>query len=150
MQIFADPAPSASSSASQSAKSKSNARMAVFVDGVDGGEDTADTGNAWPEIGTRKTRIKENVKEATKMAETTYKQRPIKTNSRIERIVPYVDPEPEADDAEAPVSLSASTGLGSAAENVMKQKLTKNASEAEALRKDPFKNYSEKVDIEDI
>ena len=149
MQIFTDPAPSSSSS-SQNSKPKSNSRMAIFVDGVDGEEDTADTDNAWPEIGTRKTRVKENTKEATKMAETKYKQRPIKTNSRIEKIVPYVDPEPEAGDAESSANLSASTGPGAVVENIMQQKLTRNASEAEALRRDPFKNYGEKVDIPDI
>ncbi|KAI0346155.1 hypothetical protein BDW22DRAFT_1352165 [Trametopsis cervina] len=89
-----------------------NARIAVFVDTpVDASSPHANNEeqapSAWPELGTRKSRIKENVKEATKAAGSTLKQ-----SGRSHRVASggtpkisvFVDPTPDEahEDNQAP------------------------------------------------
>ncbi|KAI0090140.1 Mad3/BUB1 homology region 1-domain-containing protein [Irpex rosettiformis] len=85
-------------------KPQPNARIPVFVDGQDElvsiGQDNAPS--AWPDLGTRKSRIKENVKEATKASGATLKQagrstRTV-TSSRTPKISVFRDPEPKEGD----------------------------------------------------
>lgn len=77
----------------------SNARLQVFADPASESADAA--GNAFPDIGTRKTRVKENVPETKKMAGSTLRQ-PGKTKrlasgtASTSSFVPYVDSEAEA------------------------------------------------------
>lgn len=85
----------------------SNARLQIFVDPT-GSESQAAEGNSYPDLGTRKTRVKENVPEVKKLAGTTLKQagrskRVASTSSgagasrtaSTSKIVPYRDPGPE-------------------------------------------------------
>ncbi|KAF7360230.1 Mitotic spindle checkpoint component mad3 [Mycena venus] len=174
----------------------SNARLQVFVDPASESADAS--GNAFPDVGTRKTRVKENVPEAKKMSGSTLRQ-PGKTkrlasgaaSTSTSSFMPYVDPEVEVmppppvpapkkardtvprtpsknqiqpfvdeelgmaaggvpstpkfvpfqDEADAPPMSTP------APESVMKVKMadTKESSpmsEAEALRRDPLKNYA--------
>ncbi|KAF7316485.1 BUB1 N-terminal domain-containing protein [Mycena indigotica] len=148
-------------------------------------------GNAWPELGTRKTRIKENVPESKKMAGSTLRQpgksRRLASTTITSSIIPYVDTEedlmpppptskqskthssiPQTPaksqiqpfiDEEVPatpkfvpfrdeVADQAPVMSTPAPESVMKVKTTADMlhlgplSEAEALRRDPLKNYS--------
>ncbi|KAJ7689434.1 Mad3/BUB1 homology region 1-domain-containing protein [Mycena rosella] len=174
----------------------SNARLQVFVDATSESADAA--GNAFPDVGTRKTRVKENVPETKKMAGSTLRQ-PGKTKrlasasggASTSAFVPYVDPEAAAmppppvptaktardavprtpssstksqiqlfidDDVPVPSTPKfvpfqdepdvASPTMRNAPESVMKAKKadTKEdgtpTSEAEALRRDPLKNYT--------
>ena len=78
-----------------------NARPQVFVD-PDGSEGRAaqiEEAVSFPDIGTRKTRVKENVKEVNKMAETTLKQagksKRIASSGAPPKFVPFRDPEPD-------------------------------------------------------
>lgn len=78
-----------------------NARPQVFVD-PDGSESRAVQAEetiSFPDIGTRKTRVKENVKEVSKMAGTTLKQagksKRIASSGASPRFVPFRDPEPD-------------------------------------------------------
>jgi spindle assembly checkpoint component MAD3 len=77
----------------------SNARLQIFVDPASESADAA--GNAFPDVGTRKTRVKENVPEAKKMAGSTLRQ-PGKTRrtapgaAATSSFVPYVDTEADA------------------------------------------------------
>ncbi|KAJ7717636.1 Mad3/BUB1 homology region 1-domain-containing protein [Mycena maculata] len=172
-------------------RDSANARIQVFVDPESEFADAA--GNAFPDVGTRKTRVKENVPEAKKMAGTTLRQ-PGKTKrlasgaAPTSSIVPYVDPEaeampppsippakkardavlrtpsesqtqPHADDEAAVPSTPTFVPFQDepdavlpimstpAPESVMKVKTTDTkepapTSEAEALRRDPLKNYA--------
>ncbi|KAG7448808.1 uncharacterized protein BT62DRAFT_1074343 [Guyanagaster necrorhizus] len=131
--------------------------------------------NAWPDVGTRKTRIKENIPQSKKMVGSTIKQSKRTVSSSGSRIVPFIDPaenvatnvskgrhasqsrtvpfvdEPKEGEEEIPptpkftpfrdedVSL---TSPAVAAESVMQIKTPASTSaEAEALRKNPLKNY---------
>ncbi|KAJ7108661.1 Mad3/BUB1 homology region 1-domain-containing protein [Mycena epipterygia] len=78
----------------------SNTRLQVFVDPDSEAADAS--GNAFPDVGTRKTRVKENVPGTKKMAGSTLRQ-PGKTKrlasgaaASTSAFVPYVDPEAEA------------------------------------------------------
>ena len=78
-----------------------NARPQVFVD-PDGSESRAVQAEetiSFPDISTRKTRVKENVKEVSKMAGTTLKQagksKRIASSGASPRFVPFRDPEPD-------------------------------------------------------
>ncbi|KAJ6542419.1 Mad3/BUB1 homology region 1-domain-containing protein [Mycena sp. CBHHK59/15] len=85
--------------AARDAIAPSNARLQIFFDPDSEAADAA--GNAFPDVGTRKTRVKENVPETKKMAGSTLRQ-PGKSKrlasgaTSASRIVPYVDPEVEA------------------------------------------------------
>ncbi|KAF8842449.1 hypothetical protein BDN67DRAFT_1067738 [Paxillus ammoniavirescens] len=182
-----------------------NSRLQIFVD-PSGVEPQEEPRALYPDIGTRKSRVKENIPEVRKAAGTTLKNagrsRRVASGSSTantgtssnSRIVPYRDPGPEEivetepmpppslstpklppktptrhnpvvafrdpdcrteggvpstpgftpfrDEAETP---NASTGV-SAPETVMQPKVAGKGlsvlSEAEALRKDPLKNYS--------
>ncbi len=57
--------------------------------------------NAWPDIGTRKTRIKENIPQTKKMVGSTVKQSKRVVSSSGTRIVPFIDP---AENVTAPAS----------------------------------------------
>ncbi|KAJ7031949.1 Mad3/BUB1 homology region 1-domain-containing protein [Mycena alexandri] len=173
-------------------RAPSNARLQVFADPTSEYADAA--GNAFPDVGTRKTRVKENVPETKKMAGSTVRQ-PGKTKrlasgaASTSSFVPYVDTEadimppppvpakkardavprtpskgriqPFADDevdAGVPSTpkfvpfqdepdASSLTMSTPAPESVMKVKKADEkepapTSEAEALRRDPLKNYT--------
>ena len=81
-----------------------NSRLQIFVD-PSGVEAEAAEAAAWPDLGTRKSRVKENIPEVKKLAGTTIKQsgrskRVTSGNSgsstaaSSSRLVPYRDPEP--------------------------------------------------------
>ena len=94
---------------SRTSTSSSNSRIQIFVD-PSGSEAQAaeanNTTNAWEELGTRKTRIKENVPEVKKLAGTTLKQAGrskriasssgsgsgVTTSGSGSKIVPFRDP----------------------------------------------------------
>ncbi|KAH7925451.1 hypothetical protein BV22DRAFT_1064941 [Leucogyrophana mollusca] len=86
-----------------STRPTSNSRLQIFVD-PSGSEtqESLDATTSWPDIGTRKTRVKENVPELSKAGGTTLKQagrsRRIASGSGgvTSRIVPFRDPGPEA------------------------------------------------------
>ncbi|KAJ7204803.1 Mad3/BUB1 homology region 1-domain-containing protein [Mycena pura] len=171
-----------------------NARIQVFVDPTSESADAA--GNAFPDVGTRKTRVKENVPETKKMVGSTLRQ-PGKTrrlasgSTATPTFVPYVDTEDAMPPPPVPATKKARNavpptpsnsqiqpfvddegemntgGVPStpkfvpfqdepdtapqmstpAPESVMKVKKTADVktlaptSEAEALRRDPLKNY---------
>lgn len=77
-----------------------NARPQVFVDpdGSEGRAAQVEEAVSFPDIGTRKTRIKENIKEVSKMAGTTLKQagksKRIASSGAAPKFVPFRDPEP--------------------------------------------------------
>ncbi|KAF7325616.1 BUB1 N-terminal domain-containing protein [Mycena kentingensis (nom. inval.)] len=82
----------------QASSSASNARFAVFEDPM---AESADAGgNAWPDLGTRKTRIKENVPATKQMTGSTLRQpgrsrraASAAAGGASSSIVPYVDTE---------------------------------------------------------
>ncbi|SJK98694.1 uncharacterized protein ARMOST_01963 [Armillaria ostoyae] len=161
--------------------STSNAPLQVFVDPT-GSESRPSLmeQNAWPDIGTRKTRIKENIPQTKKMVGSTVKQSKRVVSSSGTRIVPFIDP---AENVAAPASKkrhasqsrivpfvddskeaeeevpptpkftpfrdedASVTSPTVPAESVMQIKTPTSAlaanSEAEALRKDPLKNYGD-------
>ncbi|KAG7094888.1 hypothetical protein E1B28_005695 [Marasmius oreades] len=169
--------------------SSSNAPLRVFVDPTGTAEQSAPMeANAWPDIGTRKTRVKENVPERKKIAGSTIRQagktKRLASVSSGSKIIPYRDPSPDdtpppqsaltkgdgststpakgpfvpfADDAAVPIppsvqkffpfrDESSSGSVSSSAVPLSVMKLKKadaivSGSEAEALRKDPLKNY---------
>ncbi|PPR00331.1 hypothetical protein CVT24_004614 [Panaeolus cyanescens] len=96
-----------------------NGRMQIFVDPT-GDEGEAGEGSAWDDLGTRKTRIKENTKDSKKMEGSTVKQAgktrrlaSATTGASSSKIVPFMDPEPEAAIPTASSSRSAaSSGTG--------------------------------------
>ena len=74
-------------------------RLQVFVDSGSEQQSAGIQTNAWPELGTRKGRIKENVPEVKQMAGTTIRQpgrsaRVAASTTAVSQIVPYRDPEP--------------------------------------------------------
>lgn len=78
----------------------SNSSIQVFVDPSGSEAQSAEfETNAWPDLGTRKTRIKENVRETKKINGSTLKQagksKRLVSGSSTSKIVPYVDPSPE-------------------------------------------------------
>jgi hypothetical protein len=90
-----------SSTSSVPVQPRPNARPQVFVD-PDGSEGRAvqvEESASFPDVGTRKTRVKENVKEVSKMAGTTLKQagksKRIASSGAAPKFVPFRDPEPE-------------------------------------------------------
>lgn len=201
--------------ASSTTRPAANARLQIFMDptGLESSQAAETSANAWTDLGTRKTRIKENVPEVKKFAGTTLKQagrsKRVASGSgssssasaaaSSSKIIPYRDTAP-ADMAPPTVPAGKKgqdavprtpaktkitpcvddkegAGLGAglstpmftpfrddvpstptdtaapAPESVMKvkkvgMKAPVLASEAEALRKDPLKNYS-KASVED-
>jgi spindle assembly checkpoint component MAD3 len=178
-------------------QSTPNARMQIFVD-PSGSESQNREGNAWPELGGRKTRIKENVPESKKMDGTKLRQAGKSkriASAKGSKIVPYRDSGvdsgdvmppppvpaddsalktpskagivPSRDDADNAVGVSStpkfmpfrdeegmevtitpsgsSSSVPDSALKVKKGVGIKGVSmtEAEALRKDPLKNYEE-------
>lgn len=107
-------APAAPAIASSSTQPRPNARLQVFVDPDGSGARSAEVEEtaAFPDIGTRKSRIKENVKEVSKAGGTTLKQagksKRIASAGAPPKFVPYRDPEPgeEADMPPPPVPAS--------------------------------------------
>ena len=96
--------PSGSSRPSSLTPSMPNSRLQVFMD-PSGAEAEAVEAGAWPDLGTRKSRVKENVPEVKRLAGTTIKQggrsKRIASGSggnsagaSSSRIVPYRDPDP--------------------------------------------------------
>ena len=78
-----------------------NARPQVFVD-PDGSEGRAvqvEEAVSFPDVGTRKTRIKENIKEVSKMSGTTLKQagksKRVASSGATPKFTPFRDPEPD-------------------------------------------------------
>ncbi|THH00983.1 hypothetical protein EW026_g1645 [Hermanssonia centrifuga] len=71
-----------------------NARLPIFMD-PSGVEEQDASAAPWPELGTRKSRIKENIKEASKAGGTTLRQA-IKKAGRSEKIAIYRDMVPDA------------------------------------------------------
>lgn len=96
--------PSSTPTIPQTTRTQSNARLQVFVDPSP--EDAAsssiaeeDETSPWPDLGTRKSRIKENVKEATKIAGSVLRQ-PARGHRSVSsqsgpKISVYRDPIPE-------------------------------------------------------
>ena len=78
-----------------------NARPQVFVDpdGSEGRAAQVEGAVSFPDVGTRKARVKENIKEVSKMAGTTLKQagksRRIASSGTAPKFVPFRDPEPD-------------------------------------------------------
>ncbi|KAF8889599.1 Mad3/BUB1 homology region 1-domain-containing protein [Infundibulicybe gibba] len=110
-------------SAPSAVPSGSNRPMQIFVDDPSVSESTDDPSrNAWPEIGTRKTRIKENVPEVKKLAGTTLKQAGrskrvasgASSAASASKIIPFRDPDP----AEIPPTTSISKKTRPAVENL--------------------------------
>ncbi|KAF8635466.1 hypothetical protein AX15_000439 [Amanita polypyramis BW_CC] len=193
-----EPAASGSSRPT-AAPSVPNSRLQIFVD-PSGEAAEAGASNPWPDLGTRKSRIKENIPEVKKLAGTTLKQssRPKRvasgssgnsTGASSSRIVPYRDPDPAqmppptvvvskknaafvpfVDNGDA-VGAAPSTptiprftpfrdedasaatpSAGTDVDSVIKVKKASvkqpmPTSEAEALRKDPLKNYGPEGDV---
>lgn len=87
-----------------SASSSNNARLQIFVDPTGAAGEAAD-GGTWSELGTRKTRVKENTPEVRKLVGTTLRQAGRAKRvagaapSAGARIVPFRDPAPGAGDA---------------------------------------------------
>ncbi|KAI0687668.1 Mad3/BUB1 homology region 1-domain-containing protein [Cytidiella melzeri] len=88
-------------------KPQPNSRIQVFVDGQDStasshvnNEDEAPS--EWPDLGTRKSRVKENVREATKAAGTTLRQsgrsQRVASSSSTPKISVFRDPVPNEGD----------------------------------------------------
>ncbi|KAF9269419.1 hypothetical protein L218DRAFT_266673 [Marasmius fiardii PR-910] len=80
--------------------STSNTPLRVFVDPTGAAtQSTQMETNAWPDIGTRKTRVKENVPETKKIAGSTIRQagktKRLASASSGSKIVPYRDPSPD-------------------------------------------------------
>ncbi|TDL15816.1 hypothetical protein BD410DRAFT_777737 [Rickenella mellea] len=185
---------------------KSNARIPVFIDpsGDQDTDPTAGNTNAWPDVGTRKSRIKENVPETRQMGGTKLHQSSTglrnaasRGGGGVARIVPFRDPVPDEDaDADMPPPAVPSAAVppktpakasfvpfcdaaestmsmgppatpgfaplrdevtstsitspaipqsGSGSDGVMKLRAHGSLrSEAEALRRDPFKNYNDR------
>jgi len=78
-----------------------NARPQIFVD-PDGSEGRAvqvEESVSFPDLGTRKTRVKENVREVSKMAGATLKQagksKRVASSGATSKFVPFRDPEPD-------------------------------------------------------
>ncbi|KAF7426325.1 Mitotic spindle checkpoint component mad3 [Pleurotus ostreatus] len=199
--------------------SRPNGKLQVFVDPT-GEEPEAAEGNAWSDLGTRKTRIKENAPETQKMTGTKIKQSgktqrlataasatsstkfvpfrdpapgdsgnmpppptipPAKSKGKGKEVklsskgkfVPFKDDEPQAlpqtpakpsfvpfKDDDGGGSFTpfrdepASTARPAAPDTVMKVKKagpegSSISSEAEALRRDPLKNYGSVADLSD-
>jgi len=78
-----------------------NARPQVFVDpdGSEGRAAEVEEAVSFPDIGTRKTRVKENIREVSKMAGATLKQagksKRIASSGAAPKFVPFRDPEPD-------------------------------------------------------
>ena len=77
-----------------------NGRIPVFVDPTGAEAEPAEAA-PWPELGTRKARVKENIPEVRKAAGTTLRQprsaRTGSTSAGASRIPVYRDPEPSSD-----------------------------------------------------
>ena len=103
------PAVRTSSSRTSTPTSSSNSRIQIFVDPSGSEAEAAEanhTANAWEDLGTRKTRIKENVPEVKKLVGTTLKQAGrskriasnsgsgfgVTTSGSGSKIVPFRDP----------------------------------------------------------
>jgi len=73
-----------------------NGRIPVFVDPAGDAENDPEQASPWPELGTRKARIKENIPEVRKAQGTTLRQpgRSARSGSGTSRIAVYRDPEP--------------------------------------------------------
>ena len=96
--------------ASSTARPAANARLQIFMDptGSESSEVMDTSPNAWTDLGTRKTRIKENVPEVKKLAGTTLRQAgrskrvasssgtssSASTAASSSKIVPYRDTDP--------------------------------------------------------
>ncbi|KAF7318845.1 BUB1 N-terminal domain-containing protein [Mycena chlorophos] len=102
----------------QTATSSNNATRPNFQVFEDPNSEAADaSGNAWPELGTRKTRIKENVPNSKKMAGSTLRQpgraqrlASASSGSRAaSTIVPYVDSEEDRMPPPAPPATTSSS-----------------------------------------
>jgi len=189
---------------SSSGQSRPNARLQVFMDPDGSGARAAEVEEtvSYPDIGTRKSRVKENVKEVSKAGGTTLKQagksKRLASAGATPKFVPYRDPDPEdeigmppppvpvskskdeiavpqtpsrrgfvpfrdADGEVVPPSTpkftpyrdeptTPSSSSGPVPDSVMKVKWAGErgpamTSEAEALRKDPFKNYDDETKI---
>ncbi|KZS88135.1 hypothetical protein SISNIDRAFT_418676 [Sistotremastrum niveocremeum HHB9708] len=102
----------AASPLSLTAGSRPNGRIQPFVD--TDGPHSAD-GNEWQELGTRKSRVKENTRETTKMGETILKSK-LGPTPLTPKIIPYRDED-----------------------DVMSVK--KSTAEEEAIRRDPFRKW---------
>ncbi|THH23190.1 hypothetical protein EUX98_g7987 [Antrodiella citrinella] len=185
-------------STSTSTAPRSNGRMQIFMD--PSGSESPDAAAApWPELGTRKARVKENVPEVSKAVGTTLRQagksKRTASGSSTPKMAVFVDPGPEENETPPPPTTTtkksrvasgskasltvfrddaaeekhtelvvpstpkfvpfkdndapASPGSHNATApgTVMKEKVAASgsvgrmSSEAEALRKDPLKNY---------
>ena len=88
------------STSSVPVQSRPNARPQVFVDpdGSEGRAAQVEEAVSFPDVGTRQTRVKENVKEVSKMAGTTLKQagksKRLGSSGTAPKFVPFRDPGP--------------------------------------------------------
>ncbi|KAE9404551.1 hypothetical protein BT96DRAFT_853560 [Gymnopus androsaceus JB14] len=192
------PAPLPPATAQTRPRNALNAPIQVFVDPSGSAAQSAEMEvNAWPDVGTRKSRVRENIPETKKMAGTTLKQagktKRLVSGSSGSKIVPYRDPGPDEmppppppfilgstpstpakaspftpfmdPDSQPPVpstpkftpfcdqSARITSPSSVAHGSVMKPKTadvsSTPTSEAEALRKDPLKNYDTAARQED-
>ena len=96
------PSPSGDVFSAPSDAPRPNGRIPVFVDPTGAEADPAEAA-PWPELGTRKARVKENIPEVRKAAGTTLRQprsaRAGSTSAGASRIPVYRDPEPAPEGA---------------------------------------------------
>ncbi|TFK67752.1 hypothetical protein BDN72DRAFT_770304 [Pluteus cervinus] len=153
--------PTSSSSRSSSSRplssaipsSSSNAPLQIFVDPTGTASESAEGGeNSWTDLGTRKSRIKENVPEVKKLAGTTLKQagrskRVVSGSGAAgasrsvsgSKIVPFRDPGPE--DMLPPTSPEISSGSSSSKGTIAATTTKKKA--PSSLKFSPFVDTKE-------
>lgn len=90
--------------ANPTAATRPNGRIPVFVDPAGDAENDPEQAAPWPELGTRKARIKENIPEVRKAQGTTLRQpgRATRAGSTASRIAVYRDPGPSEGEAMPP------------------------------------------------
>ena len=99
--------PKPSTSDARPAASSSNSQIAVYVDGGQSDDPQGESEpSPWPELGTRKSRIKENISEVKKMAGMIIRQpgrvQHIASGPATSQIVPYRDPPPGSESMPPP------------------------------------------------
>ncbi|KZV87182.1 hypothetical protein EXIGLDRAFT_680170 [Exidia glandulosa HHB12029] len=119
--------PSAAPLRDSNPRTVSNTRIQPFVDGEEG--PVQEPGNEWPEFGTRVSRIKENTREVERAGDVKLKLAKGPNRSGGSPIEVFRDETPSI--PQTPSSASRT--------NVMTP--SRGTSEAELLRRDPFRNY---------
>lgn len=162
-------APRQGATTRKTSSAKSNARMTVFNDD-DAEGSTPISHNAWPDVGTKKARVKENIREVTKAGAGVPLRGGKKSASASAKIIPFEDTEentteepercidalqqvacktpaksfivPFCDDENEEGAVLPTPNKRDVEVNLLCSKRSREHSEAEALKRDPFKNYS--------